>query len=258
MLKFKIINLIFLVIILLVFCAGFLINVSKVSYFFILMFWLILTAIGSFNILWNYHLNALNSNPNVTSKKIAITFDDGPNPIYTPKVLQLLKKFNSKASFFCIGKNVEQNSSLIREIVGDGHIIGNHSFNHSNYFGFYNTIKVIDELVKTDSCIEGVIGKRPILFRPPFGVTNPSIKKALADTGHYVVGWNMRSLDTVLKNEKKILQRITKNLKPGDIILLHDTNDKTINVLEQLLIFLEKNKFETVTVDNLLKINAYA
>jgi len=96
------------------------------------------------------------------------------------------------------------------------------------------------------------------LFRPPFGIINPKVKRALENTGHQVIGWNIRSYDTILNSEKYILKRITKNIKPGDIILLHDNNHQTIQILEQLLLFLQTNNYRSIRVDNLFQIDAYS
>ncbi len=258
MLKFKIVNGIFilLAIVLLILNR----TIDFPSYIYILLFfsWFCITTIGSFNILWNYHLNAYNSNDTISGKKVAITFDDGPNEIITPKILSLLKKFNAKATFFCIGKNIKVNPTLFKQIIEEGHVIGNHSYSHSNNFGFFSKSTVIDEIIKTNKLSQSLIDKEIKLFRPPFGVTNPSISKALKQTKHHVIGWNVRSLDTVINDENKIFKRITKQLKAGDVILLHDTNERTVNVLEQLLLFLQENEFEMITVDKLFELEAYA
>jgi peptidoglycan/xylan/chitin deacetylase (PgdA/CDA1 family) len=96
------------------------------------------------------------------------------------------------------------------------------------------------------------------LFRPAFGVTNPRIKRAVNQLNLQTIGWNKRSLDTMKLNEKQILARITKNLKKGDVILLHDTSNKSIAVLEQLLLFLHQNNLQSVTVNDLFNVKAYA
>ena len=102
--------------------------------------------------------------------------------------------------------------------------------------------------------IYGLINKKNNLFRPPFGVTNPNIAKAIKKTKHHVIGWSVRSLDTKIKDPKKILKRITKNLKKGDVILLHDTQERTVVVLEQLLLFLQEKQLAAITVDKLFTI----
>ncbi|GAW89019.1 polysaccharide deacetylase [Flavobacterium psychrophilum] len=123
-------------------------------------------------------------------------------------VLDVLKKHNAKATFFCIGKNAEKHPEIIKQIISEGHIVGNHSYNHSRLFDFYRKDKLVEEIVQTDALIKKISGKKTILFRPPFGVTNPSIKKALQVTKHHVIGWNVRSLDGVIKNEKLVFNRI--------------------------------------------------
>jgi peptidoglycan/xylan/chitin deacetylase (PgdA/CDA1 family) len=227
-------------------------------YITIILIWLIITTIGSFNITWNYHLTAYNSNTDINEKLIAITFDDGPNGKFTPQILELLKTYNAKATFFCTGKQIEQHQNIIKSIVSNGHTLGNHSYSHSPYFDFYGKQKVITEIKKTNDLIESIIGKKMNLFRPPYGVTNPSITKAIKETKHQVVGWNIRSLDTVKTNEQEILNRITRNISPGSVILLHDSKEITISILEQLLLFLQQNGYQSITIDTLFNIEAYA
>jgi len=258
MLKFKRVNSIFILLAIVLLILNRTIDFPNYLYGLLFLSWFCITTIGSFNILWNYHLTAYNSNSTLSGKKVAITFDDGPNEVITPKILALLKKFNVKATFFCIGKNIEANPIIFKQIIEEGHSIGNHSYTHSNNFGFFSKSVVIDEIIKTNKLSQSLIGKEMKLFRPPFGVTNPSITKALKQTKHHVIGWNVRSLDTVIKDENKIFNRITKQLKAGDVILLHDTNEKSVNVLEQLLLFLQENEFEICTVDKLFELDAYA
>ena len=100
--------------------------------------------------------------------------------------------------------------------------------------------------------IERLSGKKPQLFRPPFGVTSPNLAKAIKKTKHTVIGWNIRSFDTALKNKDLVLKRIIKHIRPGSIILLHDTQPNTLYILEHLLLHLKQYKYETVTVNNLL------
>jgi len=257
MLKFKVVNSIFFFLAIILFVFNNAIHIPKYIIVLLLLVWLCITVLGSFKIGWNYHLNAYNSNPAILGKKIAITFDDGPNKTITPKILAVLKKYNVKATFFCIGKNIEMYPTIFKQIVEEGHCIGNHSYTHSNNFGFFSRSALIDEILKTDKLSHSLLGKRMKLFRPPFGVTNPAITKALKQTKHHVIGWNVRSLDTVIKDELKIFTRITKQLKAGDVILLHDSSERSVNILEQLLLFLQENQFEIITVDTLFDIDAY-
>ena len=258
MLKFKVVNAI----------TGLLVFGSLIGYLWyefpvwpitiILLIWLLLTMAGSAFIGWNYHFNSLNSNPRIKENHVAITFDDGPNPEFTSQVLELLAKFNCKATFFCIGKQIEAHPELFQTILENGHTIGNHTYSHSNSYGLLSAKKVLSDIQKNNQIIKEQTGLVPLLFRPAFGVTNPRIKKAIKTIGMRSIGWNKRSFDTTNLDEKSILARITKNLKSGDVILLHDASAKTVRVLEQLLLFLQQQNKVSVTVDTLFNIKAYA
>lgn len=258
MMRFYTINALALVVFFGLLLAGFFGDVPAWLYILFIFIWVVITAIGSFQIKWNYHLQSLNHNYKISDNHISITFDDGPNPEFTPKVLSLLKEYNAKATFFLIGKNAEVYPNLVQQILNEGHTIGNHSYSHSKNFGFFSAEKVAAELRQTNSILKQITGKELKLFRPPFGVTNPNIKNALKRTGHFSIGWSKRSFDTTNLSEKRILGRITSNLKKGDIILLHDGSAKTVAVLEQLLLFLQLHKLQSVPVNRLLEIEAYA
>jgi len=212
--------------------------------------------IGSSFIQLNFHVKAYCNNPIEKDKKIALTFDDGPHEI-TPQILALLKEHKAKATFFCIGKNAEKHPETLKQTFDEGHVIGNHSYSHSPFFDFYRKDRVVKELQDTNAIIEKIIGKKVRFFRPPYGVTNPSISSALGVTKHYVIGWNIRSMDGIIKNEKIIYNRIANRIAPGAIILLHDTSLTTVSVLEQLLLFLRANRYQIVGVEELLNIDAY-
>lgn len=261
-LKHKTVNLFFVLLLTILLVANFFIVVPFYVFVVLVLIWIILTTIGSFNILWNYHVPSLNYRvknygDNSKNKQIALTFDDGPHPVYTPQVLDLLKQYNIKASFFCIGKNIEAQPELLKKIIAEGHLVANHTYSHSDFFGFYNVKKVVEELEKTNQIVKDLVDLDIKLFRPPFGVTNPSIKKGLLATEHTSIGWSVRSLDTVIKSKEKILNRITQKLKSGDIVLLHDISQQTVETLKDLLVFLERQQFEPVRVDELLEIDAY-
>lgn len=256
-LKSKIVNTLFILLFVVLIIVRFFVIFPSYTFLLIGLCWFVITGISSFNISWNYHLTSVSSNSNCQDKKIAITFDDGPNPNYTPQILALLRKHQIKVTFFCIGKNIENHPELLKKIVAEGHIIGNHSYSHSDMFSFYNDRKVLAELDKTNALAKKLTNREMKLFRPPLGVTNPYIKKALFASRHTSIGWNIRSFDTYIKKKEKILHRITNKLKGGDIILLHDTNQITVEVLKDFLIFLKKQQFEPVTVGKLLNIKNY-
>ncbi|AUS05987.1 polysaccharide deacetylase family protein [Pseudotamlana carrageenivorans] len=233
-------------------------SISPVYFGFSLFLWFLITGFGSAFIGWNYFFQSLNANYSTKKKQIAITFDDGPNTSFTTKVLQLLKQYDAKATFFCIGKHIESHPEVFKTLLKEGHVVGNHTYSHSCNFGFFGTQRVINELECTSRVIEKISGLKVKLYRPAFGVTNPNIKKAIKQLNLHAVGWSKRSLDTTGRDEKVVLKRILNNLKAGDVILLHDTSEKTIRVLEQLLLFLKQQKFSAVTIDTLFDIKAYA
>jgi len=254
MLKFTIVNIITVLSVVVIQ----LLSLSIIFYVLVLLVWLALTIIGSFHIRWNYHLNSLIANYKISTNQVAITFDDGPHPYFTPKVLELLREYNAKATFFCIGKNIEKHPELFQQMVNEGHTISNHTYSHANSIGFMKTSDLILEMQKTNSIIKKITGLEAKLFRPPFGVTNPRIKRALKNVGLQSIGWSIRSLDTTSKPKEQILKTICNKLTKGDVVLLHDTSDKSVEILEQLLLFLKQNKMEAVTVATLFNIKAYA
>ncbi|WP_271855192.1 polysaccharide deacetylase family protein [Patiriisocius marinus] len=257
MLNFKTVNVFFTLLVAILIVASFFVDLSYVVFITIGSIWLLVTMCGSGFIRWNYFFKSLYSNPNTQEPIISITFDDGPHPEFTPRVLDLLKQHNAKATFFCIGNNIKANPKLLNQIINEGHTVGNHTYHHANNFGFLATNKVVGELNKTTTLIKEVSGKTVKMYRPAFGVTNPRIKRAIATTKLVSIGWNKRSLDTLPFSKEYTLKRITRNLKPGDVILLHDTSEKSIAVLEHLLLFLQKHKLKSVTVDQLLNIQPY-
>lgn len=212
---------------------------------------LILVVWGSFDIRLQFFLKSI-TQKRTSKKEVAITLDDGPTE-YTPLFLDLLKKHNTKATFFCIGQQIEKYPEIFKRIVAEGHTIGNHSYTHPSHMGFLSASKVRDEIRKCDEVILQYGQITTHLYRPPFGVTNPNIAKAISQSHKECIGWNIRSLDTIITHENKILNRIIKRLKKGNIILLHDTSQKTYNVLVELLVNLEREKYSTFTIDSSLK-----
>ena len=191
-------------------------------------------------------------------KEIAISFDDGPATNYTTEILQLLKRDNIKATFFCIGNRIAGNENIVKQIKDEGHIIGNHSYSHHFWFDMFSSKKMLDDLKKMDHEVEKVTGMRPKLFRPPYGVTNPNLKKAIIQGGYTPVGWSVRSMDTVIKDEKKLLGKINGSLKPGAVFLFHDTQKTTLNVLSEFIKEVKNRGYQIIPLDKLLHLTPYA
>jgi peptidoglycan/xylan/chitin deacetylase (PgdA/CDA1 family) len=212
--------------------------------------------IGSLKIHSNFY-GKIYCEGNSSEKEIAISFDDGPNAIYTPKVLHLLKEYNVTASFFVIGKNIEGNEDILKHIDEQGHIIGNHSYSHSFFIDFKMKNGFVEELNQTSDKVFETIGKRMNFFRPPYGVTTPHLVKAAKQLNYQVIGWNVRSLDTTNDDVNTIYKRVLGQLKPNSIVLFHDTSEKTITVLKQTLSFAKENGFKIVSIEKLLRLQAY-
>lgn len=160
--------------------------------------------------------------------------------------------------FFCIGSRIGGNEPLLRRIDAEGHVIGNHSFSHHFWFDMFGTAKMLAELKQMDDTVESVTGKRPRLFRPPYGVTNPNLARAIRKGAYTPIGWNIRSLDTVAKDKDQLLDRIRRGIKPGAVLLLHDSMEVTVQALPLLLQHLKKEGYRIERIDQLLNIPAYA
>lgn len=222
-----------------------------------ILFFISIEFYGAYFVDSGFHIKTINF-VKTNEKIIALTFDDGPLPQRTEKVLNVLKIFNAKATFFCIGNRIKGNENLLRRIHEEGHLIGNHSFSHSNLFDLSNTKQMTKDLQAGNEEIKKVIGKSPLFFRPPFGVTTPYLAKACRKLNFDVIGWNIRSLDTTIKNKEELVERIIKRIKPGSILLLHDTVDGVDLALEDILNYLKQNNYKVVELDKLIQRKAYA
>jgi len=224
---------------------------SVVGYFLmgpLVLAYLALMVSGSVFVCSNYYLKAL-CRSKTEEKVIAVTFDDGPHPENTPKILDLLKQHQIPGVFFVIGKNVTENQGLMVRMVEEGHLVGNHSYTHSSFFDLWNSRQMLEDVNKAENIIAFATGQRPAWFRPPFGVTNPAVAKIVAVKGFQVMGWSIRSLDTSIKDPEKIFDRIRKRWHPGGIILLHDTNKPVLDVLAMIIRHAKKEGYTFVRAD---------
>ncbi len=219
-------------------------------YFGALLIFGFITFLGVTNLDFNWFLKSYSSNPKTQDRFVALTFDDGPTE-FTPKFLDLLQAHQQKATFFCIGTQITKHPEILIRTVSEGHEVGNHTFSHSNATGFLSTFNMTREIVRNDRLMLKKAGIRTDLYRPPFGITNPNIARAIGRTNKKCIGWNIRSFDTVINDEQKILKRVLPKIKPGSVILLHDTSDKSYRVLQEILLFLERENYRSVTVSEL-------
>jgi peptidoglycan/xylan/chitin deacetylase (PgdA/CDA1 family) len=192
------------------------------------------------------------------AKEVSVTFDDGPDPAKTPMILEVLKKHQVQATFFCIGRKLIGNEQILKQLHSEGHLAGNHSYSHSKWFDLFLAGRMRAELLETDRLIKNITGVSPLFFRPPFGVVNPMVRNALKNMHWKAVCWNIRSLDTMNSDPLKIKSKILRQLKPGSIILLHDHTSFTGHHLDDLLAGINSAGYKVVPLDELLKTPAYA
>lgn len=236
-------------------------NANWWLYTLILGLGLVISYFGTTQISSNFHMKAHCSAPQLGKKEIALTFDDGVrHPKQSQQVLDILQQYKVKATFFCIGKNLEQAAQIdvLKRIHAEGHLIGNHSYSHSNFYDFFSSKRIREETLQTDQIVQQHIGKTPRFFRPPYGITTPNIAKAFDKLEHHTIGWSLRSLDTVMTNHHQLLERVQSKLKSGDIVLLHDHLPLMTTFLPLFLEYILKEGFTIVGVDQLLGLRAYA
>ncbi len=190
---------------------------------------------------------------------VALTFDDGPCPIHTPKILDMLDEAGVKATFFVIGYKAEAHPDIVRDIVERGHLIGSHSYTHNRAFALLPKRAVQQDIERAIVCIEKITGSRPALFRPPIGHTNPRIAKVIDDLELTVVGWSVRALDGVASADPdRVAQRVIPKLEDGAIVLLHDASERddrtpaSIEALPKILEAMDRKNLVGVTVTSLL------
>jgi peptidoglycan/xylan/chitin deacetylase (PgdA/CDA1 family) len=173
-------------------------------------------------------------------RQVAITFDDGPDPHVTPKVLDILDRYGAKASFFCVGKNAAKHPDILKDIVRRGHSVENHSMRHSALFACFGLAALRRDIGTTQSLLRDVTGRPPAFFRAPMGFRNPLLDPVLSGLGLEYVSWTRRGLDATHRDPNLVLARLTRGLAAGDILLLHDTapvhgEPTVLTVLPQLL-----------------------
>lgn len=194
------------------------------------------------------------------SKKIALTFDDGPDRHFTLQVLDILKREQVPATFFVVGNMTKANPDILKRIDQEGHIIGNHSYSHPQMTKI-STISAMTQIDKTNKLIEQTIGKEPALFRPPYGAFNKSLTNEVAKKGMKVIYWDVDTLDWNRRSSQEIFGTIRTHAKGGSIILQHSAgNDglaETVKALPQVINHYKAQGYEFVTVDELLEIPAY-
>lgn len=154
--------------------------------------------------------------------RIALTFDDGPDPEVTPEVLAILRQCGATASFFCVGARVRRHPEIVRSMAAEGHGVENHTTTHSPAFAFFGRRRADREIEGASQAISEVTGRRPRFFRSPAGMRNPWLAPVVAARDLRLVSWTRRGFDGVLADPASVVARLTRRLAGGDILLLHD------------------------------------
>jgi len=208
------------------------------------------------------HPGAFVTHGPVHAKAAALTFDDAPDPRFTPQILDILARHRVRATFFIVGSRARAHPELVRRIVREGHLIGNHSDTHAlltnkTAAGFEREIR------RTDQTLLAITGRKPRFIRPPYGEISPKQTDWTARRGYIVVNWNVDAVDWRNTPSRTILANVRKQLRPGAIILLHAGGGRgqdlsgTINALPRLIAMLKKQGYRLNTLDELLGQRGY-
>lgn len=181
-------------------------------------------------------------------KYLALTFDDGPHPVHTPVLLDGLKERGVPATFFLMGSCIPGNEALVKRMQEEGHLIGNHSYNHVRLTKA-GPAAVCEAVDRTSGMIENITGSRPQYMRPPYGDWNEELE---CQSGMTTVLWSVDSLDWKLRNQKRIVKKVLKEAEDGDIILMHDIFDTSVSAALELIDILQREGYTFVTADELM------
>ncbi|KHF39933.1 polysaccharide deacetylase family protein [Halalkalibacter okhensis] len=192
--------------------------------------------------------------------RIALTFDDGPDPRYTEDVLNVLNQYNVPATFFLMGSRAVAYPEIVERMNNEGHIIGNHTYFHPNLVKEADIPTLEREVSRTEDVLNDIIGYRTSLFRPPYGFLYEELVDQLAQMQYLIMGWSVDSLDWQEDPPEVIASNVLDNVQPGAIILMHDGADwdgdrtNTIESLHQIIPTLQEEGYEFVTVPELLNV----
>ena len=199
---------------------------------------------------------------NSTEKLVALTFDDGPSPVWTPKILDELNKAQVKATFFMLGEHVAKYPDVARRVVREGHEIGNHTYDH-HVLIYYTMEELEAELNNASNVIKGVTGVTTKYFRPPKAWLTPDEKVKVAQMGYKVILWSLNAKDWVTFDDRYMVRYISKNIRPGDILLFHDSGgafsseggnrSETVSCIKGLVEKLKEKGYRFVTISELLE-----
>lgn len=180
--------------------------------------------------------------------EVALTFDDGPHPVYTPRLLDGLKERGVTASFFVLGRNVEGNEELLLRMKEEGHLIGNHTYNHTKLDDVGHQ-EAVTEIQKTSQLVENILGEGTEYIRPPFGVWNKELEY---DVTMLPILWDVDPRDWTTKNVAATVGKVTSEAEDQDIILFHDCYSSSVEAALQVVDLLLEQGYEFVTADRII------
>jgi peptidoglycan-N-acetylglucosamine deacetylase len=196
----------------------------------------------------------------LSKKEVALTFDDGPDIQFTPQILDILKKEGVKATFFLVGKSSKRYPAIVQRIAEEGHVIGNHSWDH-RLLTRLTPEEIRHEIVQTDQTLSNIVGYHTLLFRPPYGAASTDNVLQIASMDYKVIDWSVDTLDWKSKNAAEIIEIVNRTIQPGGIILEHSAGPKalkhTVESLPELIRMLKAKGYSLVTVPQLLEIPAF-
>ena len=197
-------------------------------------------------------------NAQINEKIVSLSFDDAPDGKNTPIILDILKRYNIKASFSLVGVYVEQFPEITRRIFEEGHLIVNHTWKHYD-LRLLNSTKLEKEVLLTENIIYGVTGRRPALIRPPYGAINGELISRLDTYGYKVVLWSLNTFDWAEKASENIIKNVVDNVRPGEIVLMHSYEDKepTVEALPTIIKELSRRNYKFVDMAQALNIMPY-
>ncbi len=195
----------------------------------------------------------------IEEKVVALTFDDGPDPDNTPALLEVLARHQARATFFIIGSRAEKQSEIVKKAAVDGHEIGNHSYSHAD-FNHKSDQLILDEIRGCNTILQKITGHKPVLFRPPGGYLSYTLVDLVKKENMIITGWSWQQDSKDWRDgtpADKIADHIIKNIRPGQIIILHDGDQnglETVKAVDQVIEVLQKQGYQFITVSELLQL----
>ncbi len=243
------------------------ITVKKLIFLSLVSIVFIGLAVGAFTVFFDqavivrrdtiYHIPS-------TEKVVALTFDDGPSPVWTPRILDVLKEARVKATFFMLGMHVERYPDVARRVAEEGHEVGNHTYDHHGIF-YYKLEELNREVVDAEKIIKSITGIKTKYFRPPKAWLTRKEEKQLKDMGYETVLWSLNSKDWVTFDDRYIVKYILRHVRPGDILLFHDSGGvfkpeggkrkETVKAVSRLIEKLKERGYRFVTISQLLELH---